>query len=308
MKKRTKIIIGAVVGIILLFYLGVVVFLLVGGADFGPTGDTVAVISLNGPISDSGEENLLMGAMGITPDFVRRQLDRARDDFAVKAIVIKIDSPGGAVGASQEIADEIRRTEKPIVIFMGDMVASGGYYISAPADKIVAKEGTLVGSIGVISQFMDLGGLYEKLGIKIETIKSGEHKDMFSRELTKEEQKLWQTLSDELYGQFIKEVAEGRNLDVEEVKKLATGELFSGTQAKKLGLVDVLGSYQDAIDVAAELAEIEEPIVKEYPARTFFESFFELSSYVNNLIKAKFFGSDYVILESLKDLPPIPKY
>ena len=306
MKKRTKIIIGVVVGIALLFYLAVVAILLFG-TDIGSSGDKVAVISLSGPIAAEGEEGL-MASVTITPDFVREQLDRAKNDSAVKAVVVKINSPGGAVAASQEIAQEIKRMEKPIVIFMGDMVASGGYYISAPADKIVAKKGTLTGSIGVISQFMDLSGLYEKLGIKTQTIKSGKHKDMFSRELTEEEQKLWQTLSDELYGQFIEEVAEGRNLDVEEVKKLATGELFSGTQAKKLGLVDVLGNYQDAVDEAAKLAGIEEPIVEEYPERTFFESIFSLSSYVNNLVKAKFFGSDYMILESLKDSPPILKY
>ncbi len=306
MKKRTKIIIGVVVGIALLFYLAVVAILLFG-TGIGLSGDKVAVISLSGSIASEGEEGL-MASVAITPDFVREQLDRAKNDSAVKAIVIKINSPGGAVAASQEIAQEIKRMEKPIVVFMGDMVASGGYYISAPADKIVAKKGTLTGSIGVISQFMDLSGLYEKLGIKTQTIKSGKHKDMFSRELTEEEQKLWQTLSDELYGQFIEEVAEGRNLDVEEVKKLATGELFSGMQAKKLGLVDVLGNYQDAVDEAAKLAGIEEPIVEEYPERTFFESIFSLSSYVNNLVKAKFFGSDYMILESLKDLPPILKY
>jgi len=306
MKKRTKIIIGVVVGIALLFYLTVVAVLLFG-ADIGLSGDKVAVISLSGPIAD-GEGGGLMTSAGITPNFVRTQLDRARNDAAVKAIVLKVDSPGGSVGASQEIAQEIRETEKPVVVFMGDMAASGGYYISAPADKIVAKEGTLTGSIGVISQFMDLSGLYEKLGIKTETIKSGKHKDMFSRDLTEEERGSWQTLSDELYGQFIEEVAEGRNLDVEEVKKLATGELFSGTQAKKLGLVDELGGYRDAIDLAAELAGIKEPVVEEYPARTIFESIFSLSGYVNNLVKAKFFGSDYTILESLKDLPPILKY
>ncbi len=308
MKKKTKIIIGLVVAGALLLYLAVVVMLIFFATGAGLSGDTVAVISLSGSIAD-GEGEGLMASAGITPDFVRTQLDKARNDAAVKAIVIKVDSPGGSVGASQEIAQEIRETEKPIVVFMGDMAASGGYYISAPADKIVAKEGTLTGSIGVISQFMDLSGLYEKLGIKTETIKSGKHKDMFSRELTEEEQKLWQTLSDELYGQFIKEVAEGRKLDVEEVKKLATGELFSGTQAKELGLVDELGGYNDAIDLAAELAGIEEPIIEEYPARTFFESFFGFTaSQIRNLIRAKLFGSDYVILESLKESFPVPRY
>ena len=308
MKKKTKIIIGLVVAGALLLYLAVVVILIFFATGAGLSGDTVAVISLSGSIAD-GEGEGLMASAGITPDFVRTQLDKARNDAAVKAIVIKVDSPGGSVGASQEIAQEIRETEKPIVVFMGDMAASGGYYISAPADKIVAKEGTLTGSIGVISQFMDLSGLYEKLGIKTETIKSGKHKDMFSRELTEEEQKLWQTLSDELYGQFIKEVAEGRKLDVEEVKKLATGELFSGTQAKELGLVDELGGYNDAIDLAAELAGIEEPIIEEYPARTFFESFFGFTaSQIRNLIRAKLFGSDYVILESLKESFPVPRY
>ncbi|MDO8886550.1 signal peptide peptidase SppA [Candidatus Oleimmundimicrobium sp.] len=310
MKKKTKIIIGIIIAVAVFFYLatiGVLLFTVDGGFK-GLKKDKVAVISLSGSIADSGGEGLMTSA-GITPDFVRAQLNRAKSDSSVKAIVLRVDSPGGSVGASQEIAQEIKETEKPIVVFMGDMAASGGYYISAPADKIVAKKGTLTGSIGVISQFMDLSGLYEKLGIKTETIKSGEHKDMFSRELTEEERELWQSVSDELYGQFIKEVAEGRNLDVEEVKKLATGELFSGTQAKKLGLVDELGGYQDAIDLAAELAGIEEPVVEEYPARTFFESVFSFTgSEIRSLIKAKFFGSDYVMLESLKESFPVPRY
>lgn len=267
----------------------------------------VAVILLNGSIAD--DEGSFLMAAGITPKSVRQQLERAREDSSVKAILLKVNSPGGAVGASQEIAQEIKETEKPIVIFMGDMAASGGYYISAPADKIVAKPGTLTGSIGVISQIMDLRGLYEKLGIKLQIVKSGKHKDMYQRELTPEEQELMQELSDELYDQFIEEVAKSRSLDAEKVRELATGELYTGTQAKELGLVDELGGYQDAIDLAAELGEVEEPVVEEYRPKTFFESIFGLSGVqLGKLVRARLLGSDYILLEHLKNSHPSPQY
>ncbi len=303
--KRSAIIILVIIGVCFLSLVGIA-FLTIGLPWGKLRPEKVTVISLNGSIAD--DEGSFFAA-GITPKSVRQQLERARGDSSVKAIVLKVNSPGGAVGASQEIAQEIRETEKPIVIFMGDMAASGGYYISAPADKIVAKPGTLTGSIGVISQIMDLRGLYEKLGIKLQIVKSGKHKDMYQRELTPEEQELMQELSDELYEQFIEEVAKARNLDAKKVRELATGELYTGTQAKRLGLVDELGGYQDAIDLAAELGRIEKPVVEEYRPKTFFESIFGLSgAQLGKLIRARLLGSDYILLEYLRNFHPSPQY
>jgi protease-4 len=199
---------------------------------------------------------------------VRDYLTRAEEDKAVKAIVLRIESPGGEIEPCQEILAEIERVKetKPIVVSMGGTAASGGYYISTKADKIVALPTTMTGSIGVISQVTNIEGLLEKLGIQIETFKGGKYKDMYSgyRELTPEEEEIMQGMIDEYYQHFIDVVAEGRGLSQEEVKNLATGQLYTGTEAKELGLVDELGDLNTAINLAAELAGIEAPIVEYY--------------------------------------------
>jgi protease-4 len=199
---------------------------------------------------------------------VRDYLTRAEEDKAVKAIVLRIESPGGEIEPCQEILAEIERVKetKPIVVSMGGTAASGGYYISTKADKIVALPTTMTGSIGVISQVTNIEGLLEKLGIQIETFKGGKYKDMYSgyRELTPEEEEIMQGMIDEYYQHFIDVVAEGRGLSQEEVKNLATGQLYTGTEAKELGLVDELGDLNTAINLAAELAGIEALIVEYY--------------------------------------------
>ncbi len=228
-------------------------------------GNKVAVISLNGPIQ-SERGGLLFSGSVISPQLVRNELSRAKSDPAVKAIVLRIESPGGSVAACQEILSEIEQVKKPIVVSMGTVVASGGYYISAKADKIVALPGTLTGSIGVIAEVPNIKGLYQKLGIEIEVFKGGKHKDMYGglRELTPEERGLMQVLTDQLYDQFVQVVAEGRHLSEEKTRELATGQLYTGVQAKELGLVDELGGISTAIDVAARLAGIEKPKVEYY--------------------------------------------
>src|SRR5690554_4127252 len=157
------------------------------------------VIYLQGAIEETGGNWDFSGA--ITPRRVARQLERAAKDNSIKAVVLRINSPGGAVAASQQIAALVREFEKPVVVSMADMAASGGYYISAPADGIVAHPGTMTGSIGVIFSMVYLDGFYEKLGIETEIIKSGKHKDMFSRKLTPEERRLIQEISDGAYEQ-----------------------------------------------------------------------------------------------------------
>jgi protease-4 len=231
-----------------------------------PAVGKIAVIPLSGTITTEGSS--LLSDLTITPELVRDYLAKAEKDKAVKAIVFRIESPGGEIEPCQEILLEIERVKetKSIVVSMGGTAASGGYYISTQAHKIVALPTTLTGSIGVISQLINLEGLLEKLGIQIETFKGGKYKDMYRgfRELTTEEEEILQGMVDEYYEQFIDVVAEGRGLSKEEVRNLATGQLYTGTEAKELGLVDKLGDLDTAIDLAAELAGIEDPIVEYY--------------------------------------------
>ncbi len=264
--------------------------------------DRIVVIKLQGPIQE-GMGGFFAG--GISPDHVYSQLQRAEEDPYIEGVVLRVESPGGSIAASQEIAAIIRDFEKPIVVSMADMAASGGYYISAPAQGIVAQPGTITGSIGVISSVMDMEELYEKLGIKVETIKSGEHKDMFSRSLTDEERELMQEISDRAYEQFINDVAEGRDMEVEEVRELATGELFIGSQAKELGLVDRLGGVEEAIDYLAELNDLEHPVRYEFPAPSVFDQLFGYGYRVLSSLERAFIDPEVLFFEKLRDgVPP----
>jgi protease-4 len=231
-----------------------------------PAVDKIAVISLSGTIT-TGDSSLFSGST-ITPGLVRDYLARAKADKAVKAIVLRIESSGGEIEPCQEILAEIERVKeaKTIVVSMGGMAASGGYYISTKADKIVALPTTMTGSIGVIYQVTNIEGLLEKLGIQIEIFKGGKYKDMLwgFRELTPEEEEIIQQMIDKYYEHFIDVVAEGRGLSHEEVRNLATGQPYIGTEAKELGLVDELGDLNTALDLAAELAGIEAPLVEYY--------------------------------------------
>jgi len=253
-----------------------IAFMLVVGLSSCAAGNgKVAVIRLSGVIADSSQQGLLTSG-GISPKLVREYLIMAERDSGVKAVVLRIDSPGGSAAASQEIASSIRHfkedTGKPVVISMGDIAASGGYYISAYADTIVANPGTLIGSIGVISQFIYIQGLLDKLGLELETIKTGKHKGMGIWPLTEEQRQIMQDITDELYEQFVAAVAEGRGLPLAKVRELATGQLYTGSQALDLGLVDELGGLDTAIEVAASLAGISIPEIEEYsPPASFFD-------------------------------------
>jgi protease-4 len=226
----------------------------------------IVVIPISGTITIA-DSSMFLGST-ITPDLVSDYLTRAEKDTAVKAIVLRIESPGGEIAPCQEILWEIERVKetKPIVVSMGGTVASGGYYISAKASKIVALPTTMTGSIGVISQVINVEGLLEKLGIQIETFKGGKYKGMYSgfREMTPEEKKIMQEMVDEYYELFVDVVAEGRGLSKDEVRNLATGQIYTGTEAKELGLVDALGGLDTATELAMELAGIEAAIVEYY--------------------------------------------
>lgn len=184
-------------------------------------------------------------------------LVKFKNNNNVKAIVVRIDSPGGAVGASQEIFREFRRVDmvKPIVASMGSVAASGGYYSAMGARRIVASPGTLTGSMGVILKFANLEEIFSKIGYRSETIKSGKFKDMGSpsRSLTTDERDMLQALLDNVHNQFIFDIAESRNISEEDVRKIADGRIFSGEQAHDLGLVDQLGNFNDAVLLAAKL-------------------------------------------------------
>ncbi|TAL26890.1 MAG: signal peptide peptidase SppA [Nitrospirae bacterium] len=212
-----------------------------------PIGEKVAVVRIEGPIMDS-----------------KNSVDEIKDyikDPSVKAIVLRVDSPGGAVAPSQEIYEEVKKAtaKKKVIVSMGSVAASGGYYISAPADRIIANPGTLTGSIGVIMEIPNIEGLMDKIGVKSEVIKSGRHKDLASvfRKMGKEERAILQGVLDDVHDQFIKAVSEGRkNMQFDDIKDLADGRVFTGRQALEIGLVDELGSLEDAINVAAKLAGI----------------------------------------------------
>jgi len=224
-----------------------------------PSGEKVAIVRIEGPIMDSKT------AIEEIRDYARNQ--------SIRAIVLRVDSPGGAVAPSQEIYEEVRKAvlKKKVVVSMGSLAASGGYYISAPASRILANPGTLTGSIGVIMEIPNIEGLMGKIGVKTEVIKSGRHKDIASmfRGIGKEERVILQDVLDDVHEQFIKAVAEGRKMSQEDVTRLADGRIFTGRQAVAVGLVDELGNLEDAVRVAAKLAGIKgEPDIVDKKEKT----------------------------------------
>ncbi|MCK5195265.1 MAG: signal peptide peptidase SppA [Desulfobulbaceae bacterium] len=193
-----------------------------------------------------------------SPEKTMRQLVNFVENDRIKAVVVRIDSPGGTVGAAQELFRQIKITNKtkPVVASMGSVAASGGYYAALGAEKIVASPGTLTGSIGVILKFPNLEKIFEKIGYKNEVVKSGNLKDLgsSSRTLTQEERDLLQQLLDNVHNQFINDIVSSRELSENEVRNLADGRIFSGEQAQQLGLIDELGNFYDAVLLAAKLA------------------------------------------------------
>lgn len=213
-----------------------------------PLRHKLALVRIEGPIMDS-------------KDIVEEIREHAKDN-AVKAIVLRIDSPGGAVAPSQEIHAEVKKAAaaKKVVVSMGSIAASGGYYIAAPATRIFANPGTLTGSIGVIMEIPNVEELMKKIGVKSEVVKSGKNKDIASafRPMQPEGRQILQDVLDNVHAQFIKAVADGRKLKIEDVRSLADGRIFSGEQAHALRLVDELGTLDDATRAAAKMAGLGE--------------------------------------------------
>ena len=231
-------------------------------------GDVVAIVRVEGTLVSGKEEDWLLSDSGnVYSESIIEQLQRAEGSPSVKAIVLRVNSPGGGVVASDEIYHALLEIETPVVVSMSEVAASGGYYISCGADEIVANPTTLTGSIGVIGTSPNLEELLDKVGIEVTVVKSGDMKDALSpyREPTEEELEYYQRIIDQAHAQFVGIVAEGRDLPLEEVREIADGRVYTGLQALELGLVDELGNFPEAIDLAAELGGIEgEPQVIDY--------------------------------------------
>jgi protease-4 len=251
-------VIGAILCGLFVVSLFTIMAVMSDGEGFSAGGDRIAVIPVEGVIDSEMAKT------------VNRHLKQYGDDSRVKAIILRVDSPGGGVSASQEIYREVKRVKedkkKKVVVSMASVAASGGYYIACPADKIIANQGTVTGSIGVIAEWLNYKELAEWAKLKPVVFKSGEFKDTGSptRELTESEKKYFQAIIDELYGQFVIAVTEGRQgkgeagveLTRERVVSLADGRVYTGEAAKKNGLVDEIGNYEDAVKATAKLVNI----------------------------------------------------
>uniref|UniRef100_A0A7C6EFY0 Signal peptide peptidase SppA n=1 Tax=candidate division WOR-3 bacterium TaxID=2052148 RepID=A0A7C6EFY0_UNCW3 len=244
--KKTHIIIIVVLAVAVI--LGLIIGLSSKGAMFVSTGN-IGVIEIEGVISSSKR--------------TVRDIKQFTEDPNIQGIIVRVDSPGGGVAASQEIYEELKkcRAQKKVVVSMGALAASGGYYVSLPADLIVANPGTITGSIGVIMQFPIFEELMKKIGINYEVIKSKEHKDIGSpfRKMDEKERKLLQDVVTDVYEQFVQATCEARNLPRDSVLKFADGRIITGSQAKKLGLVDTLGSFEDAVKIIGDMLGIPKP-------------------------------------------------
>ncbi|MFH1096237.1 MAG: signal peptide peptidase SppA [Candidatus Desantisbacteria bacterium] len=230
----------------------------------------IAVVRIYGEISFQSQAGNAWGASAKDADGIVKKLAALSRDPLVKAVILRINSPGGTVAATQEIYNqikELKKQHKKVVVSIGDICASGGYYIASSADKIVADEGSLVGSIGVIMHLPEISGLLEKVGVNFRVIKSGQHKDIgsMSRPMTEEERMLLQGVIDDAYQQFYQAVKMGRqNMPEDRLRELADGRIFTGRQAKKAGLIDEIGDYQQTIAITAKLAGIKgEPVIIE---------------------------------------------
>jgi protease-4 len=249
MKKRPFLLASALLAGLFVFFLALAVAVasFMGRPANFALGDKVGIVEIYGVIADSKQ--------------VIEQLHDFRDNDSIKAMVLRIDSPGGGVGPSQEIYDEVKivDTEKPVVVSMGSVAASGGYYIAAGAREIIANPGTITGSIGVIMEFANVQELLDKIGLSSVVVKSGAYKDIGSptREMTDAEREILQNLIDDVHSQFVASVAAGRHLPSEVVNTFADGRIFSGRRAMEMGLVDKMGNLEVAIKRAAELAGID---------------------------------------------------
>ena len=270
------------------------------GEDFS-TSDAIYQIDFKGEISNS-EAGSLLSAGGVTIERFTAQLDEAVKNPYVKVVLIRMDSPGGIASASQEMYEELKKVEKPVLVSVSGLCASGAFYVSCAADKIMANKTSEIGSIGVIMQVPNLEGLYDKLGIKYTTIKQGKYKDAGSpdRDLTEEEKAMLEEQTRQIYEIFIADVAQGRKMDVSKVAEIATGWVYLGDEAKKLGLIDEIGTYSEAVNEAARMGNIEgEPRIIKGSEQGFFDMVSGYSGLISGL-------KDLALLKNALDSTSIP--
>lgn len=257
----------------------------------GNMNERVALLTVNGVIQDTGSTGSLFATETYNHQFFLEQLEQAKTDESVKAIVLQVNSPGGGVVESAQIYKEIREIQeeagKPVYVSMGSMAASGGYYISASADKIFVNKETITGSIGVIMQSVNYGKLAEKYGVEFVTIKSGPFKDIMSpsREMTEEERELLQVMLNDSYEDFVDIIEQGRNMTEDEVKKVADGRIVNGRQAVEAGLADEIGFIEDVVQAIKTDNDLEDAEVFEYGYSPSFSSLFAMKA-------QSFFGVD----------------
>lgn len=259
--RAALIAVGVTVGVLVLF-IGTVWVLMnaVGDDGLAPGGPRVAVVEIEGIIVD--------GSTAV------RELREHSENPSVKAVVLRVNSPGGVVAPTQEIFAAIQRVRKggkPVIASLGAVAASGGYYVATAADRIYANPGSLTGSIGVVMQMANIEGLLKKVGVDYVVVKAGSYKDIgnFARTMTPEERKILQALLDDVYSQFVDAVAEGRGLDRKQVLAFADGRIYSGQQAQALKMVDDLGGFEDAVEAAGKLANISGRPKLLYPRKRF---------------------------------------
>ncbi len=268
----------------------------------------VVIIPIKGILSSESAEGLLFDKPSIV-ELVKQQLEQASGDALIKGVVLEVDSPGGGITASDVIYHEIVKfkagTQKKVVVYMQDIAASGGYYISAAADAIVAHPTTITGSIGVIMPLINVAELINKYGIKDASITSGAMKELGSpfKPMTTEETAVLKDIIDEMYLQFVTVVSTGRKLDVEAVKKLADGRIFTGKQAFEKGLVDQLGYLEDAIGLVKKLAGLTEATIVRYEQQHGLASLFGLMS--NRLFQSNTIKLDITRFHEQDDFKPM---
>lgn len=238
----------------------------------GSTNSRIAVLEVEGAIQDTGEASPLFGAAGYNHEFFMAQLEQVKEDETVKAVMLKVNSPGGGVVESAEIYDQIteiqEETGKPFYVSMGAMAASGGYYIAAPAEKIFVNRETLTGSIGVIMQSVNYGELAERYGVDFVTIKSGPYKDIMSptRDMTDEERALLEEMLDDSYQNFVDIIVEGRDMPEADVLAVADGRIMNGRQAVEANLADDFGYEEDVLEQLRADFDLADAQVFEYGA------------------------------------------
>lgn len=247
------------------------------------------VLEVNGAIQDLGTDVTSIFSTGYNHRQFLRMLDQAKEDDSIKGIVLRVNTPGGGVSESAEIYKKLveikKETNKPIYVSMGAMAASGGYYIAAPADKIFATNETITGSIGVIMQGINYKELAERYGVRFETLKSGEYKDIMSptKDMTDQEREILQTMVDNMFDRFVQVIADGRNMSEAQVRDFADGRIYDGQQAKALNIVDEIGYFEDVVEAMKEDHSLGNVRVIEYQENLGFGSLFgmKLNSFIN---------------------------